>query len=737
MDYIKEYCKFINSYYFNEAIRITLGITLPAVALSYFDMLETGLILSLGALSVSTSDIPGPIHQRRNGMLATVGLIFLVSVVTGFLNSYPVVLGIEIAAFCFCLTFIGAYGARVNSVGFAGMLIMILSLNHHAQCSNVLIHSLLLIAGGCWYMLLSLALFGVRPYKVIQQALGDSIASIGDYFATRALFYDKDANYDAIYKKLMEEQQRIQEQQTLLREMLFKSRNIVKDSTDTGRTLLIVFLESIDMFEKTSAAFYNYEAMHKRFDESGILSHFQRMIYAIVDELHQIGLAVQSGRPARASRRLNNELTLLKEKFELFIHQYRKPDTFDALVNMRQLLQSIEEITIRIYTLHHYTRYDKRKINEYPLSDNYHHFVSKTNLDIDILKENLSLKSNNFRHAIRVTIACVLGYIVAIALQLQHSYWVLLTIVVILKPTYSVTRQRNYQRLIGTFVGAVGGLALLYLIPTQNGKFAAMLVLMIITYSFMRTKYLVSVIFMTAFIMIFFYLLSNYEFYEIFKSRLIDTIVGSIIAFVAAYVLVPSWEKTQINTYLSNALKSSKQYFETVANSFSTGVLKDLDYRLTRKGAFIEQANLSGGFTRMMNEPKSKQGNIKQIHQMVVLIYTLNSYIVSLGALARTFQDKNIEEDFHAIKSDIILVLNEAISFIEKKDVTEEELRASEELKDELKELIAKRRRELQQGFIDTETRKMIVDYKPVVDQFLFISRIAGDIKKLAKNTSH
>mgnify|MGYP001319082829 CR=1 FL=1 len=733
MDYIKEYKKFINSYYFNEAIRITIGITLPAIVLSYFGKLEIGLILSLGAMAVSTSDIPGPIHQRRNGMLITAGLIFLVSLITGLLNQYPIALGLEIAIFCFVLSVIGVYGARVNSIGFAGMLIMILSLDFHGRGIDILLHSVFLIAGGCWYMLLSLALFGVRPYKVIQQALGDSILSIADYFGTRALFYNKEADYNTIYKKLMEEQQQIQEKQTLLREMLFKSRNIVKESTLTGRTLLVIFIESIDLFEKSSATYYNYEAMHKRFDESGILNDFQRMIYVIAEELHHIGLSVQSGRPSRASRKLNNELKILQTRFEAFADQYRKPETFDALVNMRNLLQSVEEITLRIYTLHHYTRYDRKKIKEYKLSGDYDHFVSKTDLDIEILKENFSLKSNSFRHAIRVTLACVLGYIVAHALHLQYSYWVLLTIIVILKPTYSVTRQRNYQRLLGTFVGALGGLALLFLIPTQNGKFAAMILLMIITYSFMRTKYLVSVIFMTAFIMIFFYLLNSHNFYDIFKSRLIDTTVGSVIAFIAAYVLVPSWEKTKINSYIVTALEKSRHYFETVAASFSTGVLTDLDYKLSRKDAFIEQANLSGGFTRMMNEPKSKQGDIKRIHQMVVLIYTLNSHIVSLGALARNFKQQYTDEDFQSIKEDVVAELNESISMIEHKAVNEIKHHAPVELKEELDELVTKRRRELQQGLVDTETRKMIVAFKPVVDQFLFISRIAGDIKKLAK----
>ncbi|MCH5599543.1 hypothetical protein [Niabella ginsengisoli] len=119
---------------------------------------------------------------------------------------------------------------------------------------------------------------------------------------------------------------------------------------------------------------------------------------------------------------------------------------------------------------------------------------------------------------------------------------------------------------------------------------------------------------------------------------------------------------------------------------------------------------------------------------MVVLIYTLNSHIVSLAGFARSFTNKYENEDFHSIKDDIIAELNEALLLIEHKEVQETSHNAPSELKDELEELVSKRRRELQQGLIDTETRNVLVEFKPVVDQFLFISRITGDIKKLAKD---
>ena len=71
-------------------------------------------------------------------------------------------------------------------------------------------------------------------------------------------------------------------------------------------------------------------------------------------------------------------------------------------------------------------------------------------LHVSLLLENLNLRSNNFRYAIRLTLAMVIGYAVSLFFAVSHAYWVLLTIVTILKPVYNVTRRRNIQRVMGT-----------------------------------------------------------------------------------------------------------------------------------------------------------------------------------------------------------------------------------------------------------------------------------------------
>src|ERR1700722_11946344 len=100
MDYIKQYKSFINSHYLNGAIRITIGIMLSAILLSHFNNLTAGVAVSIGAMCVGNTDNPGPIHHRRNGMIACVLIIFLVSLITGWANGSPVWMGIIVGLFC-------------------------------------------------------------------------------------------------------------------------------------------------------------------------------------------------------------------------------------------------------------------------------------------------------------------------------------------------------------------------------------------------------------------------------------------------------------------------------------------------------------------------------------------------------------------------------------------------------------------------------------------------------------
>src|SRR5260221_938661 len=172
MDYIRQYKSFINSHYLNGAIRITAGITLPAILLGYFNNLSAGVVLSIGAMCVGNTDNPGPIHHRRNGMIACVLIIFLVTLLMGLASGSRVVTGFLVFVFCFIFSLMSIYGTRAGSIGVNALLVMVLHIDRPHHGWDILINAAYVLAGGGWEKVLRVFVFYFRPLKVGQQGVG-------------------------------------------------------------------------------------------------------------------------------------------------------------------------------------------------------------------------------------------------------------------------------------------------------------------------------------------------------------------------------------------------------------------------------------------------------------------------------------------------------------------------------------------------------------------------------------
>src|SRR6476661_2087439 len=285
---------------------------------------------------------------------------------------------------------LGVYGARANSIGVSALIVMVLNIDRPQHGEDVLLNAAFVCAGGIWYTLLSLLLYSIRPYKLAQQALGDCILATSDYLRVRASFYDKQINYENIYRQMLEKQIEVHETQDLVRELLFKSRDIVKESTNTGRTLVMIFLDAVDLFEITMTSYQDYEELHKYFDEKDILQYYRTVILELVKELDDIGIDVQSGRPAGEVEGVQQSVKGLREYFEAFRDENRTHKNIEGFISLRHTLESISDISNRIYTLQRYTTYDKKLSKNLPKNLEYDKFITYQNIDPKLLIENLS-----------------------------------------------------------------------------------------------------------------------------------------------------------------------------------------------------------------------------------------------------------------------------------------------------------------------------------------------------------
>jgi uncharacterized membrane protein YccC len=224
-----------------------------------------------------------------------------------------------------------------------------------------------------------------------------------------------------------------------------------------------------------------------------------------------------------------------------------------------------------------------------------------------------------------------IGYGVAVLFGLSHTYWVLLTIVTILKPVYNVTRKRNIQRVLGTLGGVLAASIILFLISNNTVLLILMFACMVMAYSFLRINYLGFVIFLTIYVIITFHFLNPVEFKGLIGERLVDTFVGSVVAGLAARFIFPVWKHDDINGSMQKMLEANRSYFLAAMRYFSAQTLGDSEYNTARNDAIVALTNLSDDFQQMLAEPRQGKAS-SHIHQFVIASHTLTSRISALSS---------------------------------------------------------------------------------------------------------
>lgn len=636
---------FLLSTYFADGLRITIGVLSPPLILAHFGLFNMGMACSLGAIIVSVVDSPGPIVHRRNAMVATIILTAIFATLTGLTNQNVYFIGTVFIGSCFLFSMFLVYGNRAASVGTAVLLVMVLSIDDLRPWKEVLSYSALLVAGGTWYALLSYLVYRIRPYLMVQQALSESINEISNFLRTKARFYNAEVNYKDNFDELLDLQVKVHEKQEIVREMLFKTREIVHDSTPAGRFLLLVFVDTVDLFEQVMSTYYNYKKLHEEFDKIGILKNYERILLKSADALDEIAWSLKTGGEPEIKTDIGEHLSSLRQEISIIeASQLDEGIGTLGIIALKNIGFNIENILARIKTIDGYFN-KKEKNNLKTRKVDIKRFITTQNFDPKLFFENLTFKSFAFRHAMRVSIAMLIGLIVGRFINFTHTYWILLTILVISKPGFSLTKQRNFERMIGTVVGGFIGMAALVYVQDRNLLFIILLICMVGSYSFQRKNYVVSVVFLTPYTLIIFDFLGMGSI-SLASERIYDTLIGCGIAFGFSYFLFPNWEYTKLKDGMLAVLKANRSYFEQVTFLYFDNSGGNTPYKVARKEVYVSTANLASLFQRMLSEPKSKQVFVKELHQFTSLNHQLSSYIATLSLYIKDhdFEFKEVEK---------------------------------------------------------------------------------------------
>jgi uncharacterized membrane protein YccC len=651
---------FLSGEYFTDALRITLSIVVPSGILFALDLPQPAIGVAHGALLIALTDIRGTIEDKRTTSVVSILLFFIVSLIAILSLSYPWLTGALFFIIPLGCSMLTVYGNRFSVTGTAAIVLMIFI---WGLKPSGLWFCFYLLLGGIWYYAVSLIHIWMWPARYLRYAISDCLIATHDFLKVKALFYDTDIALQECYNKAILSHNRVSEAQQQLRSILLRDKSVMHTDNRQGQALLFAATKTIDLYEQITAVHYHYDFIRQTFAITGALDLIRQMIGILAADIRNMSeikpFQAQTSRNPQSDRHLSH----LMARFE-YIIQKENPSHGEIL---SKLMVNLKHIHADITAVHEALTNANSVVPQHDTYTEYSHFAPFETLELKQFTSNFRLSSPVFRFSLRLALTCVFCYTLAQAFDLGiYSYWILITVVVIIKPAFSLTRQRNIQRLTGTLIGVAIAMLLLSFVGSTTVLLLLATLFLLGFFTFNRTHHLLSVIALTPMVIIAVYIYGSSG-WSFVIERVYDTLIGCGIAFAATY-LFPTWEAGRIGFLSKALLKANTLYLEKLLETTSGKPLNLTTYKLARKNVYIEQANLSAAFQRMLGEPSNKIAASENVYHFQMLNHILSANIASMFVTLRAGDPRVSERAEQSRIGEVITSLSQSTSLLENTD---------------------------------------------------------------------
>jgi uncharacterized membrane protein YccC len=626
---------FLFSHYFYTGLRIAAGIVgLAFLAYAIAD-LQTAMVVAMGALCTSLMDLPSPLRHKFNEMLAGVLLCSLVALLVSLCSPVPWLLRSVIVLVSFLASMMVVYGKKAMPLQFVALFVMMLSSEAPATPLQALRHGALFFLGGAGYMTYAMVVVWMLQRRLKQQVLAEALYELAAYTSIKAGCYDMANPLPAQMEKLVRQQSALAERQQASRDLILRDKPAPNEAV-----LVQVHYAMFDLYELLLSTHTDYVLLRQHFAGGAaglpVLPLLADLIGKAARDIEAAAYATTRNRPSRSVMDYGHELRLLAEALrELPPGQ---DGGFDAHAVLRATSHKIDEMIAMIARLHAASQGPRGALPIAPDAD-LTPFLTQQRYSIGILLSNLRWTSPTFRFALRVAMAISVGLVSAEWLPYQsHGYWTALTIAVILKPSFAITRQRRADRLVGTLIGCLLTAVILYFVHAPAILFGFLFVATAAGPTFLTIKYRYTAIAASMQALLLIGLTVPHGASAI-SERLLDTLLGTLIATFFSYVL-PSWEYRNLPLLVDTVLDANRKYIDAAADLLLGRAGDDFRYRISRKRFMDSLANLSAALGRMLDEPAAKQRAPGELNRFTVQNYLLVAHMAALRLLLQRYAEK-------------------------------------------------------------------------------------------------
>ncbi|QXH67113.1 MULTISPECIES: YccS family putative transporter [Pseudomonas] len=614
---------------FSYSIRVFIALTGSMALCWYQDEMTLLIPLFLGIIASALAETDDSWQGRLNALAVTLVCFSIAALSVELLFPYPWIFAISLALATFGLTMLGALGERYGAIASATLILSVytmIGVDQRGGAVNDFWHEpLLLVAGAAWYGALSVlwqALFSNQP---VQQSLARLFRELGRYLKLKSSLFEPIRQLDVEARRLELAQQngRVVAALNAAKEIILHRVGNGRPGSKVSRYLKLYFLAQ-DIHERASSSHYPYNALAEAFFHSDVLFRCQRLLRQQGKACQALAESIQLRQPFIYDDSFAEALSDLNASLEHLRIQSNPA--------WRGLLRSLRALAANLSTL---DRLLGDASNPDALAD-----ATDSNL-LDRaprnlkemwtrLRTQLTPTSLLFRHALRLSLALSIGYGTLHVIHASQGYWIILTTLFVCQPNYGATRRKLGQRIIGTAIGLTVAWALFDLFPSPLVQSMFAIAAGLVFFINRTTRYTLATAAIT--LMVLFCFNQVGDGYGLFLPRLLDTLLGSLIAGLAVFLFLPDWQGRRLNKVLANTLTCNSIYLRQIMQQYAAGKSDDLAYRLARRNAHNADAALSTTLANMLMEPGHFRKEADVGFRFLVLSHTLLSYLSGLGA---------------------------------------------------------------------------------------------------------
>ena len=585
--------------------------------------------LTLGVVAAGISDIDDRFSVRIMNLIYTYIGFFITAASVQLLFPYPAVFAIGLIVSCMGWILLGSLGRRYATIAYGCLVVSVYSMLGVHLFEQWYLQPALLVAGAAWYGLLSTISFLLFPVRKLQDQLSASYHALGSFLFAKSNLFDVDMTPSSYQQSMIDlalENGKLISIFNDMRMALLTRLKGDRGQKDTRRSLQYYFVAQ-DIHERADSAHIDYQKLAKIFQHSDILFRFQRILTIQGKACQDLANCILTRTRYLHNKRLKHSFENLRLSLEkLHADQVYDQVRINALFALYQNLKSIDAQLQNLETERNMQLINAQQAENQLKDDD----LKGWNDMMVRVKQHLTPESVLFRHAVRLSIVLFIGYIFIQLTHIAYGYWILLTALFVCQPNFNATKRRLYLRIVGTLIGIIVGLAIIYFIPSLQGQLVMLVLSGVLFFELRSKQYAQATAFITILALINFNL--DGSAFAAGLPRLIDTIIGCALAWFGVSFIWPDWKFRRLPRTIQRSLQAQCKYLAEVVTQYHEGRNNALNYRVVRRAAHNNDAEVASLISTLATEPNIDPTKKAQAFEFLCLSHTFLSYIAALGA---------------------------------------------------------------------------------------------------------